>query len=77
MVLSGLNFLKHTRRSEHRDPETRLTRRPAAQLHLCVFCVSTATRRQAGVLSGGEEAHHGGGERSPREAAAAEPAGGL
>lgn len=38
-----------------------------------MYCVSTATRQQAGLLGGGEGEDHGGGERSPREAAAAEP----
>lgn len=36
-----------------------------------------ATRQQAGLLGGGEEADHGGRKHGPHEAAAVEPVGGL
>lgn len=69
--LSGLNFQNTvTQRSDR--PDANCTASAA-----CVFCISMATRRQTGVLGGGGEADHGGGERSPHEAAAAEPARGL
>lgn len=76
-----LSYCKFPRtHSGHDDPEIRLTRlplHPLSSLCACVCCVSTATRQQAGLLGGGEEADHAGRERSPREAAADEPVGGL